>query len=172
MHTHIRKLTENDADAFFELRLESLRNSVTSYLSTYEEERELGKGHYITHVLSLKDNDNVIFGAFLGMELVGIAGIYPATRSKISHRALIWGMYVKPEYRRDGIGRSLMVEALLHTKNKIKCLAIELSVESKNIPAKALYESFAFKAWGTEPMAFHVDDLFCDEIHMKLIIEK
>lgn len=171
MSISIRKLISNDADIFFELRLESLKNSVTSYLSTYEEESRLGKDHYVKNVLSHREDDNVIFGAFLASKLIGIVGIYQATRIKMTHRSLIWGMYVKSEYRRNGIGRSLLSEALLHAKNKIKCTTIELSVEANNIPAKSLYESYGFKAWGIEPMAFRVDDKFYDEIHMKLMIE-
>ena len=52
MAIQIRKLTGKDADIFFDLRLESLQNSAENYFSTYEEEKEMGKDHYIKNVLS------------------------------------------------------------------------------------------------------------------------
>lgn len=111
MTFQIRKLTQDDADMFFDLRLESLQNSATSYLSTYDEEKELGKVHYIK-------------------------------------------------------------EAISYAKNKIKCLTIELCVVEENKPAKNLFESCGFKAWGVEPMALCINDKFYNEIHMKLILKK
>lgn len=170
MTIQIRKLTQNDADNFYDLRLESLQTSAMSYLSTYDEEKELGKEHYIKNVLSHAKDNNVIFGAFLESKMIGFVGIYQATRAKMSHRSLIWGMYVNPDYRRDGVARALMEAAISHAKNKIKCLTIELCVVEQNIPAKNLFEACGFKAWGVEPMALCVDDKFYNEIHMKLVI--
>lgn len=172
MSIQIRKLISNDADMFFDLRLESLKNSITSYLSTYEEEKELGKEHYIKNVLSHAEQNNVIFGAFSESKMIGCIGIYPATQIKMLHRSLIWGIYVKPEYRHRGIARSLMMEAISHARNKIKCSTIELCVVEQNIAAKNLFESCGFQAWGIEPMALRIDDKFYNEIHMKLIIEQ
>lgn len=54
---------------------------------------------------------------------------------------------VSPEYRRRGIGRRLMQEVILESKEK-GCTSVILSVRESNLPAENLYQEFGFKEVG------------------------
>lgn len=163
----IRRLTKEDLASFFELRLESLQNSPTSFLGSFEEEKGSSFSFYEAQ-LTNGGVDSIIFGAFVNTELVGLIGIYRENRIKIKHKSYLWGMYVKPEYRNNGIAKALLFNAINHAQNKMKCTAIHISVEVANIAAKKLYESFGFKEWGKEPKAIYWDEKYFDEYHMML----
>lgn len=166
----IQMLEKNDLNRFFDLRLEALQNSPTSFLSSYKDEKGLGPEMYESILNQNEGNDNVIFGAIMQDNFIGIIGIYREQKSKINHKANIWGMYVKPSYRNKGIGKALLEKVLHHARNKMDCSLINISVEETNAAAKNLYESFGFTIWGTEVKAMQVNGVFYSEHHMSLLI--
>lgn len=166
----IRKLNENDLNHFFDLRLESLQNSPSSFLSSLDEEKSRGSAFYAPTLNQEKGKDNVIFGAFIENNLIGYVGIYKDTGSKINHKSNIWGLYVKPTYRNRGVAKALLSDVIKFSKNEINCALVKISVEETNTAAKKLYESFNFKIWGTEPLAMQIDGTFYNEHHMMLLI--
>ncbi len=163
-----RILIKSDFESFFALRLEGLLDSPTAFLSSYDEEKQRGEVFY-ENVLN-SDLDNIIIGGFENNELIGYIGIYQENRSKTRHKANIWGMYIKPNYRNQKIGKRLLELALNHAKSKLHCNIVNISLEEKNSIAKNLYESYNFKTWGIEPKAMHIDGIFYSELHMSLIL--
>ena len=77
----IRQLTLDDADAFFYLRLKALQESPTSFLGSYEEEKQSGKAS-IENLLRQNKINNVVFGAFMGDSLIGVVGLFQAQTIK------------------------------------------------------------------------------------------
>ncbi len=71
----VRKLTETDAEAFWNIRLRALRDNPESFGASYEEFLERGIAG-IAQGLRKRDTapDDATFGAFEGTTLVGIAG--------------------------------------------------------------------------------------------------
>jgi ribosomal protein S18 acetylase RimI-like enzyme len=112
----------------------------------------------------------VVYGALLQNTLIGVVGLYQVEKDKAKHNCNIWGLYVQPEYRAQGIGRTLMEAALKHIIEKILCSKINICVESSNLGALKLYETLGFKVWGIEPKAMQVDQTFYDEIHLSLLL--
>lgn len=165
---YIRRLTKDDIHSFFYLRLEALRDSPTSFLASYEDEKSSGHKFY-ENILNQVGDDNVIFGAFIHDQLSGIIGIYQAKYERIRHKGNIWGTFVKPEYRKYGVGKALMGKVIDHARNEMKCIAINLTVGSANYPAKKLYESLGFKTWGTEPKSILIDGKLYDEDYLMLV---
>lgn len=162
-----RKLEKEDLNIYFNLRLEALLDSPTAFLSSFDEEKKSGPKFYEK---AMNNNiHNLIFGAFKEDQLIGFIGIYQEERQKTSHKANIWGMYVQPNYRRQGVGKTLLEKALVYARNTMKSLIINISVEASNIHAKKLYEAHNFKVWGTEPKAMRVNGNFYTELHMALI---
>ena len=51
-------------------------------------------------------SESMVLGAF-APELVGTVGLYREFKRKTAHKAHIWGMYVMPSRRGQGIGRRL-----------------------------------------------------------------
>jgi ribosomal protein S18 acetylase RimI-like enzyme len=83
----------------------------------------------------------------------------------------VYGTYVRPEYRRQGVGRALM-EAVVAQARKVGLRQIELSVTQANEPAVLLYESCGFERYGLERDAFRVGDAFYDVAHMVLWVSE
>src|SRR5205814_7576736 len=112
--------------------------------------------------------DNATFGAFDGERLVGLTGIFREERRKRSHKMIVVSVFVRSEYRGKKIGSQLFEAVIAHARSIEGVERLELSVQSENVPAKALYTSFGFKTWGTEPAFAKVDGVAHDEDYMTL----
>lgn len=169
-NTLIRQLTIAEVDDVFHLRLESLVNSPSSFLTSYEEETSFGKARF-EQVLRQKDIGNVIFGAFIENNLVGMLGLVQEKAIKARHKCRLWGMYVQPNYQTQGIGKRLLGQVIHHARQELQCPVINLTVETTNHAALKLYESCGFKTWGIEVKAMQIEGKFYDEAHMALVDE-
>jgi ribosomal protein S18 acetylase RimI-like enzyme len=163
---HIRRLTPEDAAAFQALRLAALQEAPTAFGSSFEEEKGFS-APVIEGRLALKP-DRGPFGAFEGQELVGLVALGREGMKKLSHKALVWGMYVKPSQRGKGVGKALLHEALSLARSAPGVVQVNLSVNAGNTSAIRLYESAGFKVFGQEPCALHINGEFHDELHMYL----
>jgi RimJ/RimL family protein N-acetyltransferase len=163
---HIRRLTPADAAAFQDLRLAALQESPTAFGSSYEEERDYTRA-FIEDRLSSKP-DRGSFGAFEGARLVGLIALGRERQRKLEHKALIWGMYVAPEARRNGIGRALLLAALELARSVPAIRQVNLCVNASNSAAIRLYQSAGFEVFGRERGAMIVDGELQDELHMYL----
>ena len=99
----IRPLDPSDAQAFQRLRLEGLENSPEAFASSYEEEVSLSIETVSARIPS--SGPNAIFGAFADGDLVGVAGFAVHDRMKARHKGVMWGVYVKPEWRGQKVGK-------------------------------------------------------------------
>ena len=162
----IRRLTPADASVFQELRLAGLREEPSAFGSSYEEEKDFS-APVIEDRLAVR-GDQGPFGAFERDTLVGLVALGRERMNKLSHKGLIWGMYVKPEYRGKGVARALLAEALSLARSVPELKQVNLCVNARNTGAIRLYESFGFKAFGREPSALLVNGELHEEIHMYL----
>ena len=162
----IRRLTPADASAFQALRLAALKDTPSAFGSSYEEEKDF-PASAIEGRLAIKPDDGA-FGAFDNDTLVGLVALGREGMNKLAHKALIWGMYVKPEARDKGIARALLHEALTLARSVPEVKQVNLCVNASNAGAIHLYESAGFKAFGREPGAMFVNGELLDEIHMYL----
>lgn len=164
----IRKLAAEHAEAYVALRRAMLAEAPTAFLAS--EASDIGCDLEQMRGKLGGDDDNVVYGAFAGGTLVGVVGILRFLRhAKAAHRADIWGMYVDPAARGQGLGRGLVEAAVAHARtNMAGVLQVHLGVVETQAPARALYEACGFQAWGVEPGAVRVDGRLYDETHMVL----
>jgi len=146
----IHLLSVDDAEAFWHLRLEALRNDPASFADSAQEHLkttvETAKG-----LLGKSDPaSNFVVGMFEDGKLVATAGFYQYTHIKERHKGHIWGVYVRPESRGKGAARALMQEIIRRAK-RIDGLEQILLVASAHLPARKLYEAMGFAAYGIEP---------------------
>ncbi len=157
MTIEITKINNSTLDEWFELRLESIKFYPKFFLSTYELEVLKGVEHY----RGVKN----LFGAYKQGKLIGIVSLAQSDNPKLSHKANIWGLYVKSEHSGAGIGKKLVLHTLKFAKEELKVDMLNLAVASINPGAIRLYESLNFKRWGVEPDAVRegvesVDDYY------------
>lgn len=163
---HIRRLQPEDAAVFQAFRLAALLDAPTVFGSSFQEEKDFPTS-VIEGRLALKA-DRGPFGAFQGEEMVGLVALGRENRKHLAHKALIWGLYVKPAHRGKGIAKGMLREALSLAKSVPDVLQVHLSVNAGNVGAIRLYESFGFKSFGREPGAMRIDGELHDELHMVL----
>ena len=111
-----------------------------------------------------------MFGAFEEDTLVGMAGVYRQDKEKEAHKAGLWGMYVRPAHRGQGLGRGLLSAALEFARSLPGVTHLHLSVSETAPAALRLYESMGFVTWGTEPAALRVGERSVSIRHMVLAL--
>lgn len=164
----IRTLTESDIDAFHALRLQATVDTPYGIVPTHEEEARWTREDNIARVR--ETDQQAVFGAFDGAALIGIVGWRREARRKLAHKSLIWGVFVKPEYRRTGVARRLMERAIEHARAS-GVAQVHLSVGARNPRAQTLYRSLGFTVYGTEPRSLYIDGEFFDEELMILRLD-
>ncbi|PAJ79043.1 GNAT family N-acetyltransferase [Burkholderia ubonensis] len=160
----IRLLDAADAALFQSLRLRAVETSPTSFLPTRDEEAGVSVAEFATRITPTPSQ--AVFGAFEVDTLVGITGVRRDARTKVAHKATIWGVFVDPAYRGRGIAQSLLERATAHAAQAWQCRQLLLCVNEINGTAERLYASQGFVRFGTEPRSLFVDGRFYDEHHM------
>jgi ribosomal protein S18 acetylase RimI-like enzyme len=161
MDVEIRRLKPADAAQFREIRFMGLKCSPEAFGSTYETESVQPLSRFSERLAS-----SAVFGAFRGAELLGIAGFAVRNGVKEAHKGLLWGMYVRPDARKAGVGRRL-VEAVIDFA-RLRVELLQLSVVSDNDPARLLYARLGFIEYGVEKNSLKQHGHYYDEILMAL----
>jgi len=150
----VKILRPQDADAYSEMRRESLLDSPLAFASSPDDDI-VSSADAVREQLR-RAPESVIFGAFQ-TGLVGSVGLYREAHVKTSHKAHLWGMYVVPAHRRQGVASRLLDAALGHAASLPGVSWVEPSVSSATPEAQRLYERAGFRVWGTEPDALRHD---------------
>jgi RimJ/RimL family protein N-acetyltransferase len=106
-------------------------------------------------------DDKFVLGAF--DLLVGIVTFMRESSPKTAHKGNVYGMFVVPEMRGKGLGKSLLLELIRKAKYCNGLEQINLTVVSDNEPAKKLYKSIGFQVYGVEQNALKFNGEYFDE---------
>ncbi len=158
----IRKLTEEDIDHLWSIRLRSLQDNPEAFGSTYEETQQRGKESYRQR-LRQPHAETFYIGAFDEESLVGIVGFFRESGTKGQHKGYIISMYVAPEQRGRGVGKALVAEAIAQARTIPGLEQLLLAVVTTNTAARQLYRSLGFEVYGLEPRALKHGDQYWDE---------
>jgi ribosomal protein S18 acetylase RimI-like enzyme len=157
----LRRLTPDDAELFRDIRLEALADSPDAFSSTLETEESRPLDAFAARLA-----DAYVIGAFSGSHLAGVAGFYIQAGPKHAHKGMLWGMYVRPDYRGAGVARMLVEAIIEHARRRVELL--QLFVVSDNLPARRLYESLGFVEYGVERHATKYRGCYHDDVLMAL----
>jgi ribosomal protein S18 acetylase RimI-like enzyme len=154
----IRKLEPSDAEGFRSLRLEALTVAPEAFGASYEEDASIPLE---TIRARLSAGPNAVFGAFADQALVGMAGFAVYDRVKARHKGVLWGVYVKAEWRGHHVGKRLVQRVIDHASRHV--MMLEATVGLTNDGARLTYHGLGFKPYGIQRKALRVGDTFYDE---------
>lgn len=134
----IRQLNHNDAYDFKSIRLSSLKNNPEMFGSSYaiEAARPLSM---FSEVIS----NNVIFAAYCQDQIIGVLILHIADDVDNNPQAHLYGFFVEPQYRNQGIAKQLLHAVIQYAQLYVK--KIMLSVIAINKPAIQLYKKLGFQ---------------------------
>lgn len=167
-HVSIRALGAADTEAFKALRLLAIADSPAAVWPTAAEEAQ--RTDQETRAKIEPSATQVVFGAFSGLELIGMAGLRREPLIQVAHKAMVWGVFVLPTARAGGVARRLLARIRTHAA-EIGVIQIHLSVNAENTPAKNLYTALGFETFGVEPRALRIGARFYDEEQMCLRLD-
>lgn len=168
----IRPLTEDDAPAWWHLRLMALRTDPSAFAESEDEHRAMSLEQTRGRFRASDPQKNFVLGLFEDHELAGTAGFYRFEHAKFQHKGRIWGVYVRQESRRQGGARALLTELIERVSAIPGLKQITLAVAATQLPAKRLYAQLGFMVYGIEPRSLKVNSDYIDDELMVLFLNQ
>jgi len=168
----LRRLVPTDAPAYRALMLDAYARHPDAFTSSVGERAALPVSWWEARLAVEPAAHEIVFGAFVGGVLAGVAGLSFETREKARHKADFFGMYVAPAFRKLGLGRLIVDAAMDAARHRDGVRLVQLTVTEGNASAQGLYERVGFVPFGLEPMAVAVDGGFVSKVHMWLLLSK
>jgi ribosomal protein S18 acetylase RimI-like enzyme len=164
----VRPLDDGDAAAWQALRLASLLECPTAFAASHAEEVDVPLDTIADRLRPTPGS--VMLGAFDDRTLVGTCGLHRERLAKLAHKAVLWGVYVAPPARGQGVGRALIQAALNEARTRLQVRRVLLGVNVTNAPAIALYEACGFERYAREAAYLVVDGVAHDEWQMVKVL--
>jgi RimJ/RimL family protein N-acetyltransferase len=167
----IRRLLSADAAAYRALMLDAYAQHPEAFTSSASERAAQPLDWWVQRLAEDPSAPQRVHGALDVNELIGAAGWSIEPREKIRHKAVLFGMYVRPGHRGTGIGRRLVDAVLADLRTVSQIRQVVLTVTAGNRQAQSLYEACGFVPFGLEPRAIRVGDRYHDKVHLWRPIE-
>lgn len=138
----VRPLTPDDAPAYRALRLAGIAELPAAFCTTYalESSLPLAQMHQRLQPTPLQR----IFGIFDDTRLIAMAGLRREPIAVVHDKASLWGVYVAPHARGQGLGRQLVHAAIAHACAIPELASVRLAVAQDNQAALTLYLDCGF----------------------------
>lgn len=166
----IRPALLSDSSSFRALRLEALKNHPEAFAAAYESEAAEPDEYWVRRLPREEaDSTGALYFAESAEALVGMAGIWRRDGRKVHHSGIVWGVYVRPEWRGLRIGEKL-VTACVGWARRHRLRMVRLATMAANQSAVRCYERCGFAPYGLEPEAIYYGGVAYDDLLMALRI--
>ena len=163
----IRALTPDDAEQYWQHRMEAIVEAPFAFGVSAEEHRATTIAE-VAERLRPEWPRSFFLGLFAGERLVGVARFVRETSAKERHKGHIYGVAVSPSYRGRGAGFRLLRRLLDDVGQDPSLEQVLLAARAGELEAGRLYRRLGFVPFGVEPRALKVGDEYIDEEHMIL----
>ena len=166
MSFSIRRLTQDDVDAYRAIRLEAL----TDYPESYGTSPDSFAARPLDAVQAMLDR-MAVFGVVTAEgALAGIVAYARDDGERETHRGWLLQVYVRPEMRGSGAALAMLEAAVAHARSEV--IQLHLMVGAHNAPAIRLYEKAGFDTYGTDPRCLYVNGRYIDEHMMVRVLDE
>jgi ribosomal protein S18 acetylase RimI-like enzyme len=148
-----RILGPADADAFRALRLEALRLAPEAFGAAHVDEAGLPLSAFRDRLAP--PAPGAVFGAWAGAALRGMTGLRVDPGEKTGHKGLVWGVFVRPAARGQGLSGLLLAAVVAHAR-AAGLERLHLAVGTSNAAARRLYDAAGFRLYGIERQALRL----------------
>ncbi|MFT3957114.1 MAG: GNAT family N-acetyltransferase [Piscinibacter sp.] len=162
----VRRLTPADAAAHRALMLEAYALAPDAFTSSVAEREGLPLSWWAARMADGPGAAELVCGAFAGETLVGAAGLAFEQRERTRHKATLFGMYVRPAARGQGVARRLVEAVLAQARSSPLTELVQLTVTESNAAAVQLYARCGFVPFGSEPCAVKLGDRCVTKLHL------
>ncbi len=166
----IRPLDVADVADYADLRVAAVDDAPSAFWPTRDE--EMGRSTAEIAARLQPTRHQTVFGAFHQQQLIGIAGLRREALRQVRHKGTVWGLFVAPQWRRQGIARALLQAVIARARELGDMVQIHLYVNAENPSAHALYASLGFVVYGREPRSMRVGGTYYDEELMVLFLDR
>lgn len=163
----IRIMNSQDLNQFYDLRYMALEISPHSYGNHLEIWQKSSKEGVLSMLQdSASDSDNYILGSFQEQQLTGMLGLIRERKLNVAHKGTLWGFFVSPEYRNQGVGTQLVKEGLNLAQRMKDLNHLRLIVTEIDEIAKKIFEAQGFQSYGIEEAGLKSQGCFYNQIFM------
>jgi GNAT superfamily N-acetyltransferase len=143
MRVEIRRVRADEGSALMQVRLSALLDAPYAFGATYTDSIQRPSDEWAARAaLSSAGGSEAIFLAHAPDGVVGMAGGFTPTDRRLVR--ILWGVWVEPALRGQGLGRRL-VDSVLDWAAIAGADRIELWVAEPNAPALRMYQSMGFE---------------------------
>ena len=108
---------------------------------------------------------NIVLGGWIeSSPLAGVVGFRMHASTKVRHKGVLWGMYVRLNARGTGLAASLVQRVIEQAPPFLE--EILLTVVASNAAACRLYRAAGFEQYGLERRALKIGNNYYDEALM------
>ena len=167
MSVTIRKLNENDWQAFAGIRLKALQTDPQVFGSNYEYESGFVEEDWRSR---LRNEDSAVFMLYDGEKPFGITGVAISRDDPTGKTAIFWGSWLEPVYRGKGISKLMYETRIDWAKAQPLVERIVVSHRASNVASKYANQKHGFRFTHNHQKTWH-DGITEDEVCYELVLK-
>lgn len=146
-----------------DLWLEALKETPEAFAADYETQKDIPDNVWRQRLRTVvEEKEAVMVFAKLNNTLIAMIGAYFDDNPKFQHIATIWGAYVKPEYRKQGVATKMANILFQKISDRQEIKKIKTYSITNSLLAVNVYQHFGFEIIGISKNEIRIADTYFD----------